>query len=213
MSNVEGIKQATDRLVSGSDQLLGSVQAQQRRVVEITNQVSVLTTDVSILTFSSSILETLLKTISVESLNTVEQLVTYGLRVVFPDLSLNFKTDISTKRGAQWLDLKLEDNGVEAPILSAFGGGPASVVAFLLRLLVCRRLNLAPVLLLDEPFSFVSEHYVENVGKLLRELADKLGFEMILVTHADAFLKHANVAYEASPTSKGTVFTKVKTED
>jgi ABC-type enterochelin transport system ATPase subunit len=204
-----------DQLASGSDKLLGRVHAQEQLVRDYTDRVNELNEDVGILGLSSTVLENLLKSVSVESLATVEKLVSYGLQVSFHDLSLSLKIEASQKRGVQFLDLKFVDKGVEAPILGAFGGGPASVCAFLLRLLVCRRLQLAPVILLDEQFSFVSAEYRQNVAKLLRELSDKLGIRILLVTHERAeYLPYATHAYEGRETSAGTVFTPVtrKTE-
>jgi DNA repair exonuclease SbcCD ATPase subunit len=211
-SSFQAVENVTQSLSSGADRLLGMVHAQDQRVRELEQEVASLTKDVEVLTYSSTTLEALLKNVSLESLTTLEQLITYGLRVVFADQKLSLKTELTSKRGAPWLDLKLLDKGVEAPILESFGGGPASVVAFLLRLLICRRLGLSPVLLLDEPFSFVSEGYVENVAKLLRELTDKLGFKMILVTHDRGFLSYADVGYEARETSSGAVLQRLKLE-
>ena len=196
-------------LVRGVDQLVGRLHAQQSVVEDVSGQVMSLQHDADVLALTSAALQELLKVVSVESLAAIEQLESYGLRVIFDDQSLLFKIETTTKRGLQWMEPKLVQGDVEAPILDAFGGGPASVVAFLLRVLVCRRLGLAPVLLLDEPFSMVSAEYVPNVGKLLHELADKLGMTFIVVTHERGFLEHAHHAYEAQETSTGTVFKEV----
>lgn len=143
-----------------------------------------------------------------ESLGSVEQLLTWGLRTAFPDLALSCRLDVTHKRNGQWIDVILMDGNVQAPILDAFGGGPASVISFLLRLLVCRRTKLAPVILLDEAFSFVSTQYVPGVASLLRQLADKLGLTIVLVTHQPEFLNAAHVAYRISRTHEGAaVFT------
>lgn len=207
---IDKVEILMSQLCSGADKLLGRVHAQEHLIAGLETVVNDLNQDVEILNLSSTVLEQLLKSVSVESLATVEKLVSYGLRVSFHDLPLALKIEASQKRGVQYLDLKFINRDVEAPILGAFGGGPASVCAFLLRLLVCRRLNLAPVLLLDEPFSFVSSEYVGNVAKLLRELSDKLGITILLVTHDRGFLHSASLAYEGKETSNGTVFTPVK---
>lgn len=199
------------QLKSAVERQLGVVEAQRQIVEGLRTEVSTLDGEIAILTFTSTALEQLLKSVSVESLESVEQLVTYGLRTIFDDQALGFKIEVGTKFKQQWMEPKLINGKVTAPILDAFGGGPASVVAFLLRVLVCRRLGLAPVLVLDEQFSMVSAEYVENVAKLLRELADKLGFTFILVTHDRGFLSYANHGYEAKETSAGTIFQPVTT--
>ena len=158
--------------------------------------------------------DVLLGALSAQSMGAVESLLTYGLQTAFPEQRLKCRLDTSVKRGQQWVDIRLvreSDGGVvDAPILDAFGGGPAAVISFLLRLLVCRRTGLAPVLLLDEAFSFVSAEYVPGVAQLLRELADKIGLTIVLVTHQPAFLDVAHRAIRIGSDGKGAaVFTKV----
>lgn len=171
-------------------------------------EITTLSAEAVLLTHCGKGFEVLLDALSHESLAAVEQLLSYGLRTAFPDLPLSCRFEVTTKRGQQWLDIILMDGKVQAPILDAFGGGPASVISLLLRLLVCRRLKLAPVILLDEPFSFVSEQYVPGVAQLLRELAEKLNLTLVLVTHQPAFLDAAHVAYRIGRNADGTaVFT------
>lgn len=193
-------------LTAGSQRLEGLRDAQMAKVRSLDEEITRLDGEVTLLAHCTTALETLLKIVSMESLESVEKLVTYGLRTVFDDLALQFKVEVESKRGVQWMEPKLVDGGVEAPILDAFGGGPASIVAFLLRLLVCRRLGLAPVLFLDESFSFVSEQYVDPTARLLRELADTLGVTLVLVTHHKGYLAYATRAYEAEETADGTTF-------
>lgn len=204
------LDQSFDTLRRHCDQLLGRVSAQEQVVAEHRATVEALTSEVQVLTYTSAALQALLNAVSADSLASVEQLVTYGLRVVFEDPTLSFRLVVSTKRGAQSVEPRLVHGTVEAPILEAFGGGPATVVAFLLRLLTVRRLRLAPVLLLDEPFAMVSAEYVPNVGKLLRELADQTGMTFVVVTHQPSFLDYAHHAYEAVETSGGTIFKPTK---
>lgn len=161
---------------------------------------------VRVLTLSEAALTALLAKVSEESLRSVEGTITYGLRVVFDDHPLTFRFRAGTARGGQVLEPVLQLGPVEQPILDAFGGGPAQVVAFLLRLLVCHRLGLYPLVLLDETFSMVSAQYVPNVAKLLRELAGQMGFTFLLVTHQNAFVEHATRAYEVAEHADGASF-------
>jgi ABC-type dipeptide/oligopeptide/nickel transport system ATPase subunit len=188
------------------DVLVGVHQGRAAEVARLEAETARLKAESDVLTYTGAALRQLLQTVSAEAITAVEQLETYGLQVIFDDQSLVFKIETSQKRGVQWMEPKLLQGEVEAPILDAFGGGPATVVAFLLRVLVLKRLGLAPVLLLDEPFSMVSAEYVASVGKLLRELCEMTGMVMIMVTHQPAFMEHAHKAYEAQETGNGTVF-------
>lgn len=195
-----------ESLRRGCDQLVGRLAGQQQTAEEVRALVAQLTAEVELLSYTSSALQTLLNTVSHESLAAIEALVTYGLRVVFDDQRLQLRLEVSTKRGVQSVEPRLIHDGVEGPILDTFGGGPASVVAFLLRVMTARRLKLAPLLVLDEPFAMVSDNYLPNVGRLLRELAEKGDLTLLVVTHQQGLVEHAHRAYEAVETSEGTVF-------
>lgn len=184
-------------LQTAVDRAYGRYEAQVEAVDQLRQEIGRLEREESLLTLSGTALQTLLNLIAMESLVEIEQLVTYGLQSVFDDQSLTFRLQVETKRGGQTVTPRLVQGRVEAEILDAFGGGPATVAAFLLRLLVVRRLGLAPVILLDEAFSMVSEQYVPRVAALLRELAERLQFTILLVTHQPAFLPYAHRAYEA----------------
>lgn len=205
-SSLDKVEASYGQLRVGCDRIYGLGLAKNQRVGALTTEVKELSSEQSVLGYVNSTLDQLLKTVSVESLETVEKLVMYGLRSSFPDQKLGFKIKVEQKRGTQHFEPILIHGGVEAPILDSFGGGPAAVVSFLLRILVCRRFQLAPVLILDESFSFVSSEYVPNVARLLCELADHLGFTIILVTHQPIFLEYASKAYVVEETSNGTVF-------
>lgn len=139
----------------------------------------------------------------------VETLLTKGLQTVFGPEWTNVKVECTHKNGRLWGELTFVQGDVSAPPLEAFGGGPASLAAFLLRMLVARRTGLAPVLLLDESFAQVSASALPNLATFLRKIADKLGITIVLVTHQPAFLDAATRAYRATKVGDETVFTPV----
>lgn len=188
------------------DGLAGKAAAAELVAVQEDAKVPPLAEAVRVLTLGDAALVALLAKVSEESLRSVEGTITYGLRVVFDDHPLAFRFRSGTARGGQVLEPVLQFEGVEQPILDAFGGGPAQVVAFLLRLLVCHRLGLYPLILLDETFSMVSRQYVPNLAKLLRELAGQMGFTFVLVTHQTDFVEHASRAYEVQEGTAGASF-------
>jgi DNA repair ATPase RecN len=184
----------------------------QRTTLEA--DITALQAEITVLGHCAGGFDALLAAMSAESLTSVERLLTYGLQTAFPAQGLACRLEASTKRGQQAIDVRLvhatTGGVVDAPVLDAFGGGPASVISFLLRLLVVRRAKLAPVLLLDEAFAFVSAEYIGGVARLLRELADKLGLTIVLVTHQPAFLDVAHVAYRIGKGADGSAtFTEV----
>jgi len=84
--------------------------------------------------------------------------------------------------------LSFEKNGEEIDPLTASGGGVVDVAAFALRL-ACLVLSKPParrLLILDEPFKFLSVEYHERIGELLQRLSTDMGVQIIMVTHLPA---------------------------
>ncbi len=158
------------------------------------------------------VLRAILKHQTDSAFQEVEQLLLKGLQAVFGPEWTGVHLNVTQKHGRLWADISFKYGDVEGPPLEAFGGGPASVAAFLLRFLVVRRCGLAPLLLLDESFSQVSASAIPALGKFLRLLVDKLGFTILLVTHQPLFLESATKAYRATHDGNQTTFTPVKGE-
>lgn len=109
---------------------------------------------------------------------------TQALAAVFPDpyeLVLRFPV----KRGRTEAQLVLKRGEMELDPLRSTGGGVIDLTAFALRLSALRisQPAIRQVLLLDEPFRFVSRGYRVRVASLLRQLAQDHGVQIIMVTH------------------------------
>jgi hypothetical protein len=131
----------------------------------------------------------------------VERIGTEGLRTVFPDLNLSLEADVGLKYNKIAVDFFFRRGDKEHPSshrghpLGSFGGGPASLVSLVLRILAVKKLNLAPFLLLDESLGAVSDEYIDYTSQFIRALSKELGFDILLVTHKHSFLSHANQGY------------------
>lgn len=141
-----------------------------------------------------------------QSTTKIDKLVTHGLRVVFEGEDLEFRTAVERFRGKTAVRFKLTCDGVEAPLLEAYGGGPLAVAGVLLRVVAIIVLGLKRVILLDESLSFVSEQYTEATSKLLRKLCADLDFTILMVTHNPKFAQYADRHYEARRSPEGTIF-------
>jgi len=85
--------------------------------------------------------------------------------------------------------IRLLRNGNAVSPLTASGGGVVDVVAFALRVtaLSLQKAKLRKVLVLDEPFRFVSAEYRPRVRKLIELLAKEMDIQFLIVTHIDDF--------------------------
>lgn len=140
---------------------------------------------------------------------TIETIVSEGLKTIFHDQDLSFKAEVGTSRGKISVDFFLvkgdpEHGGFKGTPLDSFGGGPSSIASLILRILTLLRLKRNPLLLLDETLSAVSDDYIEATGQFLQKLTASSGINILLVTHKAAFLDHSNVAFQGD--SDGSKF-------
>lgn len=131
----------------------------------------------------------------------IEALVTQGLRTIFgEELTFHLVQQVRGKRPEiDFLVRSRLDDGtiVDTDVMDARGGGLAATVGFLLRLVVLllSRNRQETVLFLDETFAHVSAEYEPRLADFLRELVDKTGVQVIMVTHSDAFSENADTRY------------------
>jgi len=116
----------------------------------------------------------------------ISSVVSSCLTAVFND-PYEFKIQFERKRGKTEARLVFVRRGLEVDPLTASGGGVVDVAAFALRVacLVLHRPRLSRLVVLDEPFKFVSANYQDNVRAMLEELASDLGLQIIMVTHIE----------------------------
>lgn len=126
------------------------------------------------------------------------KIVTEGLQAIYHDQDIQFHIEVEQKRGKVWANFMVEQNGVKASPLEAFGGGVSSVVSLLLRILVLLKADLARYLILDESLAALSSEYVEGCGHFLRKLCSDLDVNILLITHNEDFVDLADHAYMGS---------------
>lgn len=165
----------------------------------IQDEVTRLELDIATLDKVSSLFKHLLDALLDEKKQEIQHLVTYGLKTVFTDQDLKFHINIEPKYGTISTSFKTEMVGVaEGDVLESFGGGIVNVESFLLRIITLFQTKLSPFLFLDETFSNLSDEYVENCSSLLKNLCEKLGLTIFLITHNELMLSNADKVYKAS---------------
>jgi len=116
----------------------------------------------------------------------IASVVTKSLQAVFDD-PYEFRIHFERKRGRTEARLVFERGGEEIDPMEASGGGPVDVASFALRL-SCMMLSRPPIrrlLVLDEPFKFVSPNLRDRVRRLIEGLSEEFGIQIIMVTHMD----------------------------
>lgn len=119
----------------------------------------------------------------------ISKLVTRCLKTVFTEDNYEFKIKFEQKRGKTEASLLLLKNGVEEDPLEEDAGGVLDVTAFALRIscLLLQTPKRRRLLVLDEPFRYVSVEYKPRVRELLKALVKELNLQIIMVTHDPTF--------------------------
>lgn len=131
-----------------------------------------------------------------DNVNSVSELVTSALSHVIDDQELIFKINREIKANRLSMNFVIEENGVEGDPLNSFGGGAVLFASFILRLSVMARMNMANLLILDESLSALANKYVPNAADFMKEISDKMGINILMVTHNEDFMANAHMAYE-----------------
>jgi DNA repair exonuclease SbcCD ATPase subunit len=188
------VQESRTRLTTLRDQLANDLASKEVEIVRLTNELDILTK-------VTELFRHLMDQLIDKQVKVVERVATEGLQTVFPDLNLSLEAEVEPKYNKISVDfffrrgLKGHRGSHRGHPLSSFGGGPASVVSLILRVLTVKKLNLAPCLILDESLGAVSEEYIDATGQFIRALAEKLGFDILLVTHKPSFLAHSKHSY------------------
>jgi len=107
------------------------------------------------------------------------------LRAVFEENAFEFRILFETKRGKTEARLAFYMDGNEIDPLGGSGGGALDVAAFALRLaaLILSKPARRRLIVLDEPFRFLSSDYIDRAREMLRILSEDLDIQFLIVTH------------------------------
>lgn len=188
--------------------------ASLKALSESQTQVAVLEAEEETLSRVADLFRVLIDREVMDNAKTVESLLTEGLQAIFDDLDLSVRTEIEVQRGKVAVDLitvqkQSDGTTIEGSTTDACGGSVSTVQSVLLRIVVLNRRGLRPLLLLDESLGAVAEHYVPRVGQFLSVLADRMGLDVLAVSHNPALVEAANTAYRIQKKDDKATFRKI----
>lgn len=146
--------------------------------------------DASHLSHAQQVLAELAEGVQRQVHDRISALVTRCLKSVL-DEDLEFQVLFERRAGKTTARLAFFDNGEEIDPLLGTAGGALDLAAFALRL-ACLLVGRPPrrrLIVLDEPFKFVSDRgdYRARARDLLDALSTELGFQFVIVTHDPTF--------------------------
>lgn len=195
---VQALRQNATKLVALRDKHADDLEAKTTEVADLTKRIELLGK-------VHELFHALMDIMVVKQVRAVEAIVTDGLQTIFGD-DYHFEADVGPKWGKVAVEFSIRKgekdspNTHSGPPLEAFGGGPSSIASLTLRVLTVLKLKLWPMFVLDEALGAVSDEFVDQTGLFLRQLAEKAGVDVLLITHKQAFRDHANMAYQCSQT-------------
>ena len=137
--------------------------------------------------------------------NHISQIVSTALASIWDD-PYKFELEFVIKRGKTEADLWFTRNNNKLHPMDNAGGGAIDVASMALRIAAWSiNKNTRPVMILDEPFSNLSENLQEKAADMLKMLSDKLGLQIILVSHINELVAGADKQIEVTRIKKGSM--------
>lgn len=129
----------------------------------------------------------------------VEDLTSFALSEIF-ETDYRFVLKMEQRGQQVELQFKVRDpylGNHEVDLLEARGGGLVQVVAFIMKLLVVlsSRPPLRRILFMDEPLRMVSAAFTENLCNFIKQIAEKTGFQFVIITHDQGLATMGDKAY------------------
>ncbi len=158
---------------------------------------------------SSEVLRQLLDQELVEGVRILQDLLQEALRAVFPEQELSVRIDTEVARGKVEVGFALSQRKsdgslFEGDALDGFGGAVSTVISIVLRAYLILKRGLAPILVLDESLPAFDRDRVRLMGAFLRGLSERMGVDILLVTHETEFEDVAHRVYEVRELADGT---------
>jgi len=127
----------------------------------------------------------------------ISDITSLALEAVF-DNPYKLITEFIQRRNKTECDLYFERDGNRIDPLSASGGGAVDVASFALRVASwsMQRPRSRNVLILDEPFRYLSSDLLPKASEMLNQISKKLKLQIIMVTHAEELIENADRVFE-----------------
>lgn len=135
----------------------------------------------------------------------IEDIVNLALETCFPDeYEFSIVFDIRAGKTEARLSFISKRTGKEIDPMNASGGGVVDLTAFALRIAsYALDRDCDNVIILDEPYRFISKNLLESVAHVLKTLSERLNLQVIMVTHESAMVDCADRVFEVKKDSEG----------
>lgn len=204
--NIADIESKLNQLKDEKLGLEKSIEILSDQNKKLNNEIGALINEISVLdscaTFFNKTIE--LKVDEVSS--KIEDIINKGLAYIY-GADYRFKLHKSIKRNKTTFSFELcnIESGV-AGFEETHGGGIMALISFLFRIVVIAILNKPRLIMLDETLSAVSIEYQEKLSNFIKQIADDMGFTIVVISHQPTLAEKSHIQYAVS---KAQGFSKV----
>ena len=141
----------------------------------------------------------------------IKDIVQLCLDSIWPG-EVEFDLIYEVKRGKTEARLVFIIDGEEVDPLDADGGGLVDIASFALRIAVWTLGNTRNTIILDEPMKHLSDNLQPLAAEIIKELSQKLGLQVIMITHRKELTCIADKVFEVSRKRVGDYWQSVVEE-
>lgn len=198
MLNITYIESKLNQLKDEKLGLEKSIEILSDQNKKLNNEIGALINEISVLdscaTFFNKTIE--LKVDEVSS--KIEDIINKGLAYIY-GADYRFKLHKSIKRNKTTFSFELcnIESGV-AGFEETHGGGIMALISFLFRIVVIAILNKPRLIMLDETLSAVSIEYQEKLSNFIKQIADDMGFTIVVISHQPTLAEKSHIQYIVS---------------
>jgi len=117
----------------------------------------------------------------------IKDMVQNCLDIVFPEM-YEFNFEFIIKAGKTEANIFLTQDGEEIKPEDSTGGGVVDVISLGMRIVALTLSTNDKVLILDEPFKFISKKLKPLAGQILKEISKELEVQFLIVTHDEEII-------------------------
>lgn len=127
----------------------------------------------------------------------ISSITSLAMQSVFGEGSYNVLIEFVQRRNKTECDILFERDGEKFHPLDSSGGGAVDVAAFALRIASwsMQSPRTRNVIILDEPFRFLSTDNQEKASQMIKEVSNRLGIQFIIITHEEMLTLYADKVF------------------
>lgn len=134
-----------------------------------------------------------------ESIGALQDTLHTALQYIMTDKNYSINLILENKRGTKTLDIAITDldEGFEVGISDGCGQGVRTIISFVLKMYYLLNKG-SNILLLDEKYSALSEHYIPRFMEFMKQMCEEKGLIVVMITHDQRFMPYADKAYSVN---------------